>query len=438
MIFDDGTITRLLGSIEASNLALLCGAGLSIPPPSNLMSAVTVSRACYDQYRPIAVLPDAMRDDIDQLAGHFHSTHEFQTVFVGSLVPWNDLVGEPNKGHTAIADLLICRAAAAALSANFDRLIEQSAHGGKIAMRGALTGQEAVQFSSDFNPLLKFHGCLIRNREETLWTNGQLTEATIAARIASCSAWIENSLPGKDLLVIGFWTDWGYLNDVLANTLRAKAFGSVTVIDPAASGTLQAKAPLLWDTLSTGTAHFRHLAGSGADALEELRAAFSKVWLRRFYALGGPLIEADGKPYVAVEPDMICGDLYRSRCDAEGVSYSRAATLKNPAPQAAAAAFFHLLLLHAGATRNGSFYEHGGRRIRVVHAAGQDINTVKQRYKEPPAAAEPDIVVCAGALDLRAPGRIIPSGSAASVVRPAMGGSANWLTIEQARGALAL
>lgn len=49
-------------------------------------------------------------------------------------------------------------------------------------------------------------------------------------------------LPGKDLLVVGFWTDWGYLNDVVADALDAGALTSVTVIDPAGSAALQAKA----------------------------------------------------------------------------------------------------------------------------------------------------------------------------------------------------
>jgi len=62
MIFDDLTRTRLLGSIEGNRLVLLCGAGLSIPAPSGLMSAVQVSRACYDKYLPIMELPAAMRD----------------------------------------------------------------------------------------------------------------------------------------------------------------------------------------------------------------------------------------------------------------------------------------------------------------------------------------------------------------------------------------
>lgn len=124
-IFDYPTLVRLLGSIEAGHLVVLCGAGLSIPFPSGLMSAVRVARVCYDKWLPTAALPEALRDDIDGLAGHFHAQGMFKSVFISVLVPWDELVGEPNNGHAAIADLLVCRAAHAALSANFDPLIEQ-------------------------------------------------------------------------------------------------------------------------------------------------------------------------------------------------------------------------------------------------------------------------------------------------------------------------
>jgi hypothetical protein len=30
-------------------------------------------------------------------------------------------------------------------------------------------------------------------------------------------------LPAKDLLIVGFWTDWGYLNNVLANAIAPQA-----------------------------------------------------------------------------------------------------------------------------------------------------------------------------------------------------------------------
>jgi hypothetical protein len=438
LIFDDPTLNRLLGSIEASRLMLLCGAGLSIPPPSSLMSAVRVSNACYDKYQPTRALPAALRDDIDALAAHFHSTNEFKGLFVGSLVPWNDLVGVPNPGHAAVADLLISRAARAALSANFDVLIEQWAMSHKIALLGALNGHEATEFAALSSPLIKFHGCLVRNQTETLWTRAQLAEPAIADRVATCSNWMRLQLPEKDLLVVGFWTDWGYLNDVVADALNAGAFNSVTVIDPADSAALEAKAPTLWARLTGGTANFQHLRASGADALAELRTGFSKVWMRKFFALGKALLEAEGQTYSPIDPDMTCDDLYDCRRDAEGVPYSRAAKSKEPAPQAAQASFFHHLLVKAAAIRTGSWYEHGGKRIRVVQGAGEALSSVREKYVEPPGLPQPDIVVCAGSLTPAIKGKLISSGTSASFVRPSGGGVARWMTLEEARGELGL
>lgn len=433
MIFDDPTRIRLLGSIEANRLVLLCGAGLSIPAPSRLMSALQVSRTCYDKYLPISALPAAMRDDIDQLAGHFYGTGEFESVFIGSLVPWNELVGESNPGHTAIADFLMSGAALAALSANFDLLIEQWAQRRKVAMRGALDGREAEAFGATERPLVKFHGCLHRDRERTLWTTGQIADPTITQRINTCSDWMRLVLPGKDLLVVGFWTDWGYLNSVLANALSAGGFNSVIVVDPADTAALQAKAPALWTNLTTGTPNFLHIQASGSDALAELQTAFSKVWLKKFYALARPLLEAEGKAYSPVDPNLTIEHLYDLRRDAEGTPYDRAARTKEPPSHSASAAFFHMLLLEAHAVRQGAWYEYGGKRVRVVQGAGEGINTVRERYKEPPAATQPDVIVCAGAVDLPVPGHLISLGTGTSVVRPVPGGGTPWLTLEQAR-----
>lgn len=141
-------LRRLLGVIETDDLVFLCGAGLSVPSPSNLPSAVRVAQACYDAWLPTEALDRSLRDDVDKLAGHFYSRGDFK-VFI-RLVPWNDLVGSPNKGHAAIADLLVSRGAHAALSANFDAMIERWAEEYKIAMQGALDGQEAVAFRRSY------------------------------------------------------------------------------------------------------------------------------------------------------------------------------------------------------------------------------------------------------------------------------------------------
>ena len=102
------------------------------------MSAVKIAESRYDNWRPTEVLPPHMRADIDALTGHFHQQGTFVSVFLSALVPWNELVGEPNEGHAAISDFLICRVISTALSANFDPLIEQWAERHKVALQGAL------------------------------------------------------------------------------------------------------------------------------------------------------------------------------------------------------------------------------------------------------------------------------------------------------------
>ncbi len=244
MIFSEDQRVRLLGAIEIDSLLFLCGAGLSMPSPSNLLSAAEISQRCYDRWVATEYLDLELKNDIEQLANHFHSRSHFK-IFLG-LIPWNDLVGPPNKGHAAIADLLITRGARAALSANIDCLIETWAQDKKVDMRGSLTGQDASNFNTT-NPLVKFHGCLWRDQQNTVWTHEQLTQSPICERVATCSSWMNLNLPGKHLVVVGFWTDWLYLNDVFANAFEVENAESVTVIDPSPSSVLQAKAPALCD-----------------------------------------------------------------------------------------------------------------------------------------------------------------------------------------------
>src|SRR5207237_10361735 len=145
--------TKLLGAIDNDTLVFLCGAGLSMPSPSFLLPAARVAEICYDKWIPNEALDVALRSDVDKLAGYFHASNGFESVFI-PLVPWNDLSGAPNKGHAAIGDLLVSKGAHAALSANFDTMIERWAEQHKVAMQGALTGQEATNFAAAYGPLL--------------------------------------------------------------------------------------------------------------------------------------------------------------------------------------------------------------------------------------------------------------------------------------------
>jgi hypothetical protein len=436
LVLDHVVRTKLLSAIEAQNLIVLCGAGLSVSAPSCLKGAVAVAQHCYDQYAPIEVLNPVLRDDLDTLAGHFHGLGTFRNLFINRLVPWGDLAGEPNAGHAAIGDFLLSGAAEAALSANFDVLIEQWCNQHKVAVRGALNGQEAVEFSAEFSPLLKFHGCMNRDREHTLWTQPQLLDPDTQARIASCRAWMDLHLPNRHILVVGFWTDWGYLNAVLDAAIQVGTAASVTVIDPLPTAQLQARAPNLWNVL-TQVADFTHVPHSANDALDELRVEFSKVWTRKFYALGAPLYAADKgnpcPPALLAAPALPSDELYAIRRDAEGVPANHAARKHSPTPDASVTALAHLLLLDAGAIRTGSTYEILGRSVRVVHGAGQGLAMVQERFKAPPSTTVPDVVICAGAINQGVPAHVVRSGHGASVLRPAAGFGSHWTTLDEAR-----
>ena len=137
--------------------------------------------------------------------------------------------------------------------------------------------------------------------------------------------------------------------------------------------------------------------------------------------------------------DSLLGeDLYNLRRDVEGVPYTRAATLKVPAGDAAQTAFAYAMFLNAGATIQGAWLEYKGRSIRIVNGAGQGLEDLKERYKEPPTVTQSEIVVCAGAIDFGVPGKLIASGRGASTIRPAPGGDARWLTLETAQAEFAL
>jgi hypothetical protein len=429
--------TKLLGAIDTDTLVFLCGAGLSMPTPSYLPSAARVAEICYDKWVANEALDAGLKYDVDKLAGHFHASNDFESIFI-PLVPWNDLSGAPNKGHAAIADMLVSRAAHAALSANFDTMIERWAEQRKVAMQGALTGQEATSFAAETSPLLKFHGCMQRGRPATLWTAAQLVEPAVQQRVESCSQWMNLHLPGRHLVVVGFWTDWGYLNDVLANAFTITNALSVTVVDPTPSADLQAKAPQLWDKLTTLSASFEHIEESGDHILEELRVEYSKSWARKFYALGQPLATGSGIAHVPSPDGLSCDELYDLRRDVEGLPYTRAAMRKAPPADTAQAAFAHIELGNDGAVQAGAWLEHGGRTVRIVNGAGRGLNDVKEAHKEPPNLAQPDIVLCAGAIDLGVPAKLIATGKGASIVSPAPGGGAKWLTHADARTELGL
>lgn len=435
------TKARLLASMHAGRLVIVCGAGLSMAEPSNLPAAWQVAEACFDQYR-LTIEPnadEAMRYDLEALAQHFADLQTLQSVFIESLVPWADFVRPPNPGHAAVADFLVTKAAAASLSANYDTLIERCAIENGFDFQNALDGDEATVRAHTQGPLLKFHGCAMRDRPATVWTASQLDAAPIAERIARSKVWMAANLRQKDLLVVGFWSDWVYLNGLLGTVLDGLSPLSVTVVDLADADALQQKAPDLWALAHGDGVTFTHVQESGAVALDELRKAFSTNYLKMILAAGRPAFEDSAgvqcqQDWLEVE-DFDTSTLYGLRRDAEGVPPGKPATRSQPA-QCEILGVFHLMLRQAGAVQTPQGYTMGGRSVRVVNGAGAALSKLKAIFAGAPVVDSADIVVAPGAINLPGPANVIRAGKVGNFIRPVS--SAAWFDLNDARAELGI
>lgn len=429
----------MLASMNAGRLLILCGAGLSMAPPSSLPSARAVAERCFDRYR-LESDPNFdidLRNNLEALAEHFADLQTLKSIFIERLVPWSAFVRPSNAGHAAVADFLITRAAAASISSNYDTLIERRAWDYGSDFRGSLDGDEAIVDSLRQGPLLKFHGCSQRDRLSTVWAPSQLADPTISARIERSKIWMTANLRQKDLLVVGFWSDWDYLNAVIGSALAELQPVSVTVVDLSPENVLQEKAPDLWQIAHAQNVMFEHVQESAADVLDDLRIAFSANYLRQVLEAGRATFEeAMGAACQNACFDIANFDsetLYSLRRDAEGNPSTEPATQIRPG-NCEALGFFHLLLRNAGATQRAEGYELDGRIIRVINGAERILSRLRSRFSEPPAAIPADIVVAVGATDLGVPNNVVRDGRAGDVIRPKAGGA--WFDLQGARAEL--
>ncbi len=433
----------LLGSIAAGRLAIMCGAGLSMAKPSSLPSAKTVSQICFDRYRARidATIDAAMRDSLEAVAEHAKAHVDFRAVFIATLVPWDKFFTPPNQGHAAIADFVLTRAAAACLTANYDISVERCGWSWGSPFYTALDGAEANATVGQ-SPFLKFHGCGTKDQPRTVWTASQfVTDPELAARKASCEGWIQANLQDKDLLFVGFWSDWSYLNKAISESFNNTHPRSIVLVDPDDAASLQAKAPELWAIAHQAGVTFTHVQESGDTFLAELRRNFSEAFLRELMRIGTAAF-AQFRPGVAIDPQwqniapLTNDQLYSWRRDAEGRTAREPAVKLIPDITAEAAALAHILARSKGWVEKDAGYEKGGKTIRIVNAAGRFIDGTKSAFSEAPAVMETDVVVCAGATDLGVPADIVRDSDPANVIRG--GSTSTWMDLPTAINELQL
>ena len=409
-------------------------------PPSNVPSARRVAELCYDKYQ-LTVNPNLdpnLRNDLQRIADYFYDRNSLQNVFIKTIVPWSSFICPPNPGHKAIADFLISHVVEAGITTNYDTLIERCGEDYGFDFQSALDGDEAIDHTSRQGPLLKLHGCSKKDRRSTIWTSQQTSDKPISDRLQTNTNWMSTNLREKDLLIVGFWSDWHYLNEVLSSALSTTTPRSVTVIDQSDRQQLEQKAPDLWDTMNAVGVAFCHVQESGADALDELRREFSRNYVRQVLAAGRDQIErhfGTSCDPTWLDIDLDSEALYGWRRDAEGVPPSKPATKRQP-EDIESLGFFHLLLRRAGAQAYDGGYRMNGRTIRVVNGRGAFLSTVRSEFDEPPAAATANMMVAVTATDLGFPNNIVRSGRAGDIIRPEP--VAKWFDMAGARRELGL
>lgn len=100
-----------------------------MPPPSSAPRAAELAHSCAEKYQLATgqEVSVALRENLEELAEFFLSSPPTRAGFRDRYIEWSRFTGNPNQGHLAIADLLLCQAAEAAISTNFDVFVEKAA-----------------------------------------------------------------------------------------------------------------------------------------------------------------------------------------------------------------------------------------------------------------------------------------------------------------------
>src|SRR5258707_11901563 len=124
ILFNAG-VEIALDALLNDRLALLCGAGLSMAPPSSLPSAAILADRAKRKYdSQYGVTRGPLPGGVEEQAEFFFQRHELATVYFRSLIDPNAFAGLPNPGHYAVADLLLVRGIQTAVPPNVGSLIE--------------------------------------------------------------------------------------------------------------------------------------------------------------------------------------------------------------------------------------------------------------------------------------------------------------------------
>ena len=428
---------RLLNSIENDRLVLFCGAGLSMSKPSEVPSAAELAKMCAASYAErYAALPEDTSKDLEKVAEYFFEKNLLIPTFINNLIPRGPFLRDPNSGHYAIADFLSSAVIDFAVSTNVDVLIE--AAGEELGEPQSFVAIDATEANvpHGHRPHLKIHGCLRKKDGETVWCKSQLQHEPLKSRLADLDIWLRAHLVGRDVIFLGFWSDWAYLNEIFERSVDAVEGGLIVIVNPSDDATLAAKAPRLWEWSGNGKSDRFIVPQLAADFLDELRRVVWVHFMNRVLRQGtetlGDLtgVRSDAP---TVSEALGSQETYQLKQDSCGIPAKQISRVKRPNQQMNVLGAVHVGLLRRGAEMDGRGYQLNGKYIRILNALGQLLTPVRKQFEAAPTLFQPaDIHVCVGAKDDGAVAVNITRGNkqVSTIVRPAT--VAEWITEEQA------
>lgn len=427
-------------AIIGNRLALLCGAGLSMSSPSSLPSAPALAAQAKRKYAAkYGGTRPPLPDGIEEQADFFFQRGELGTLYLRTFIDPHAFASPYNEGHAAVADLLLVGGISTAVSTNVDTLIEDAGQAlfGHIA--SGMDRESVAGLPPDVSPLLKIHGCWRCDRENTVWTPSQLAAAPVKDRVSGSGEWLRQRLIDKDLVIVGYFTDWDYLNGVLEKTLGEVRPSRVVVVDPGDPAWLAAKAPLFNALGQRASSAFLHVRETGDTFLRALRVQFCRSFVREAISAGMEAFEQrHGR---TADPGWIepapadTASLYALRRDLEGARPGKPACRREPQSEPVLGLTI-LQLLDAGAKGDGPHWVYNGKRIRILSAPNQLIRELEVAYgRDAPSLVAADMVIAVGAEADPLPAHVVRSGTKPTIARGTPG---RWLTRQDALTELGL
>jgi hypothetical protein len=434
----NAAVASALQNLLTGRLAVLAGAGLSMAPPSSLPNAWTLAKKAKRKYdAQFAGVVPPLPALIEEQAEFFFQKGQLGSVYLTEYIDHSAFAGAPNPGHFAVADLLLAGAFRMVITTNVDPLIEAAGLNMQGQVFMGIDGNYLARAPASTAPLLKIHGCWVTDKFNTVWAPSQLAASPVRERIEQSATWLQANLLNKDLVVVGYSTDWDYLNAVLERALGAVAPSTVLIVDPSSTADFVAKAPQLAMLAGRSTTGASHLQASGADFLEALRRSYSEAFVRVALAQGAVEFEmitgSPPNPVHLMAPTTDIDSLWRMRRDLLGCGPQDPARDRDP-PDEPVVGLTILELRAAGATPDGSYWRVNGRTVRVLRAPNAFLHRIEADFaREVAPVAAADVVVAVGAADLH----LHPSIARSSPGTIARGGGSRWVTRDGLRDAIA-